>query len=150
MHRLKVRDLMSTELITLDEDEDLDLADEIMRLGRIRHLPVVRGSELVGLVTHRDLLRAQVSVFADLSPDETHELNRRIRVREIMNRQVRTIDPDATALEAARLMRTNHFGCLPVVEKGRLVGILTEADFVQLVIDALVNEEARAQKEASP
>lgn len=132
---------MSTELITLEEEEDIDLADEMMRLGRVRHLPVVQGSRLVGLITQRDLLRIQVSSLADLSPDESHDINRRIQARDIMNHQVRTVEPDTSVLEAAKLMRHNQYGCLPVVHKDALLGIVTEADFVQLIIDALESNE---------
>ena len=57
-----VRDIMITDLVTLQENEDLDLAYAVMQLGRIRHLPVVQGTTLVGLVTHRDILRAQVEL----------------------------------------------------------------------------------------
>ena len=69
-----VGDLMSSELVTLAEHESLDLADEIMKLARIRHLPVVNNNRLVGLVTHRDLLRAQVSSLTELSDEEREEL----------------------------------------------------------------------------
>jgi len=106
-----------------------------MSLARIRHLPVLRGSRLVGLVTHRDILRAMCSVFADLDAPEQHDVLRNIPVREIMSSEIQTVSPDARAAEAGRTMLENKLGCLPVVEDGdRLVGIITEADFVELAL----------------
>jgi CBS domain-containing membrane protein len=139
--RLKARDLMCDDLITLQADESLDLADEVMRLARIRHLPVTDDkAHLVGLVTHRDLLKAQVSALAGLGTNETRKIERTIPVARIMNQGITTISGDTPALDAARLIRDNKYGCLPVVEDGKLVGILTEADFVDLVIRALEDE----------
>jgi len=106
-----------------------------MSLARIRHLPVLRGERLVGLVTHRDILRAMCSVFADLDNPEQHDVLRNIPVREIMSANVRTVSPDADAADAGRAMLRDKLGCLPVVEEAdRLVGIITEADFVELAL----------------
>lgn len=133
MAEMLVRDLMTTDVVTLDADESLLLADDVMRLGRIRHLPVVEGRRLVGLVTHRDLLRASVSSLAGLSRSEEASIKRAIPVREVMQMEVTTIAADKPALDAARLLLERKLGCLPVIgEDGSLVGILTEADFVTL------------------
>jgi CBS domain-containing membrane protein len=137
MNRLMVKDIMSTNLVTLDENENLDLAENAMKYGRIRHLPVVRGKRLVGLITHRDLLRAQVSSLADLSPEENSEVNVGIKAHDVMQESVTTVGPTTPILEAARIIKNNKFGCLPVVEDKNLVGIVTEADFIDLVIRAL-------------
>ena len=137
MGNLRVRDIMSQELITLQSSETLDLADEIMKLARVRHLPVTDGEALVGLVTHRDLLNAQVSALADLTRGELQEIRSEIPCSMIMQKDVRTVTPDMTALEAARLLEDHKYGCLPVVEDGILVGIITEADFLHLVVKAL-------------
>jgi len=140
--------IMSTELVTLEMDEDLGMADTIMNLARIRHLPVVREERLVGLVTHRDILRAQVSLFAELTPKQSAEINREILACDIMTREVETVGPGTSVLEVARLMYRRKLGCVPVVEDdGRLVGIVTEADFVRLVIDGLEQERAGALTE---
>ena len=141
MSELKVKDLMSTELITLELSETLELAGEIMKLARVRHLPVVDGDILVGLVTHRDLLKAQVSVLASLSADERSAIESAVNVASIMNPEVRTIGPNARAVEAGLLMREHRIGCLPVVEGGALVGIVTEADFLELAVRALQDAE---------
>jgi len=128
---------MSTDLVTLEADEDMGLADTIMALGKIRHLPVVDQGFLVGLVSNRDILRAKVSKFADVTDDEESAMERTIKAREIMTRPVRTVSPEFDALGAAQMMFKEKYGCLPVVDDGRLVGILTESDFVRLVINGL-------------
>lgn len=132
---MRVRDLMTTDVITLNEDDDLDLARMEMSLARIRHLPVVRKGRIVGLITHRDLLRAMCSVFAELDGSEQNELLKSLSVAEIMQRDVRSIDSECEAIEAAAILLESKFGCLPVVEDGDLlVGIVTDADFVELAV----------------
>ena len=131
--QMMVRDLMTTDVITVDEGDDLDLAQSEMSLARIRHLPVVRKGRLVGLVTHRDILEAMCSVFADIGGQQQAEFFRSVAVTEIMASRVRTVEPDTDASEAARTLLESKIGCLPVVDDGdRLVGIVTEADFVEL------------------
>jgi len=139
MQRLKVRDIMSSDLVTLKEDDDLGLAENVMRFGRIRHLPVVKNGKLVGLVTHRDILSAQVSSLADLSVEDINELKLSIPASEIMKKDVETVSPEDPVLKAARILKRNKYGCLPVVNDRKLIGIITEADFIDLVIRALEN-----------
>jgi CBS domain-containing protein len=120
-----VGELMTRDLITLKETQNLALADELLRLHRIRHLPVVREGKLVGLITHRDLLKAASQRSADPARQPQW-------AADIMNREVRTVRPDTSLRDAVRVMLDNKFGCLPVVgESGNLVGILTEADLVR-------------------
>lgn len=121
---ITVGDLMTRDLVTLAEDHDLALADNLLRLGRIRHLPVVREEVLVGLVTHLDLVRALAN--------RTRHAARSILARDIMVREVVTATPELSVGTAARRMLEHRIGCLPVVEgQGRLVGILTDADILR-------------------
>ena len=142
MHRMTVSDLMSTNLITLDHRDDLDVAEQAMRAGKCHHLPVVEDGRLVGMVAHSDLLRAQVSVFAEISADEDRALKRSIRASEIMSRNVKTVGPNTPARDAATILESHNYGSLPVVSEGRLVGIVTERDFLHLVVRALDDDEA--------
>jgi CBS domain-containing membrane protein len=131
-----VRDLMSADAATLREDDQLIVADQVMQLGRIRHLPVVDAhGVLVGLVSQRDLYRS--ALLRSLEEDgSTHQRRlQRIGVRDVMSHPVRTTTPDTPLSEAAGEMIDHKVGCLPVVEGGRLVGILTEADFVRTFRD---------------
>jgi CBS domain-containing membrane protein len=136
--RMKVADLMSTDLVTLTEDETLDHAQRCMARGRIRHLPVVRQGRLVGLITHRDLLAASFSIFAEVERNEQRRIFDTIRVVEAMHRDVVTVSPDLKAAQAARILLENKYGCLPVVDaENNLVGIVTEADFLRLTVRLL-------------
>jgi CBS domain-containing membrane protein len=135
---VKVSELMSTELVTLTEDETLAHAQHCMARGRIRHLPVVCGRKLVGLVTHRDLLAASFSIFAEVDPTEQRRVFATIMACEIMHRDVKTVRPDLPVSQAARLLLRNRYGCLPVVDGDEsLVGIITEADFLRLTVRLL-------------
>jgi len=141
---MNVSDLMTTDVLTLNEDDSLDLAHMEMSLARIRHLPVVREGRLVGLVTHRDILRAMCSVFADLDALEQSDVLRAVTVHEIMLADVRTAEPEDDAADAGRVLLEGKIGCLPVVADGdKLVGIITEADFVELAVAYL--EQTRVE-----
>ncbi|HEY5451002.1 MAG TPA: CBS domain-containing protein [Polyangia bacterium] len=131
MTKTFVRDLMSSPVEILNVGDSLDLAQHLMKAGRIRHLPVVDGEEhLIGLVTNRKLLAAWVS-HGDPRHERPRDIARQIPVDMLMETHVLSIGPNASAAEAARLLETKKIGCLPVVDGGKLVGIVTEADFVR-------------------
>ena len=135
---MTVRELMSTELVTLTEDETLAHAQRCMARGRIRHLPVVRDGKLVGLLTHRDLLAASFSIFAEVDRGEQRRIFGSVPVVEAMHRDVVTVSPELPVREAARILLENKSGCLPVVARaGDLLGIVTEADFLRLTVRLL-------------
>jgi CBS domain-containing membrane protein len=150
MRELRVLDLMTKDVVTINEDESLEVAEQIMEAGRIHHLPVVsKSGRLVGLVTHADLLRAAVSVLAEPSPNEEEEIKAAVPASVVMSRHISTVAPDTPALRAAEILRRHKYGCLPVVDGGRLVGIVTEGDFVNLVIQALREPPPEARLPAS-
>ena len=125
---MRVRDLMETDVVTLEQDETLDLADQIMRLGRIRHMPVISNGRLVGMLSQRDLFRASISSVLHLRGAAETEWLAKIDVREAMTRPVTTIAPDASIREAVELMLETKVGCLPVVDAGKIIGLLSESD----------------------
>ena len=135
--QVKVEELMTTDLVTLTEDETLAHAKRCMERGRIRHLPVLRGRELVGLVTHRDVLSASFSFLGDVDQAEQRRVLVSVPIKEVMHRDVRCVTPDTPVTDAAKILLGNKFGCLPVVDNGRLVGIVTEADFLRLTVRLL-------------
>jgi CBS domain-containing membrane protein len=135
---LTIRDLMSTNLFTLKEHDSLKAAKSLMRMARIRHIPIVDDDfNFVGLVTHRDILSATVSKLAGIDQKTQDELDAGIPAMGIMRQDAVTVDPDMNLKEAAQILYKNKYGCLPVVEDGKLIGILTEADFLTLVISLL-------------
>jgi acetoin utilization protein AcuB len=120
-----------TPITTPPETSVLD-AREMMVNARIRHLLVTElGGELVGMVTDRDIRLALPSPATTLSVWEMNYLLSKLSVGEIMTKTLITVGPGRDAREAARLMVEHKVGALPVVEDGRLIGILTETDLLR-------------------
>ncbi len=125
-HYLQVGQFMTTDLFTVNADELVDLAASMMDWRKIRHVPVEDSQhQLVGLVTHRTILR-----LVARDPGALHGTS--VPVSEIMERNLITCAPTTTTLEAINLMRLHKVGCLPVVDHGKLVGIVTERDFMNV------------------
>jgi CBS domain-containing membrane protein len=135
MKELKVRDIMTVDPTTLKRNDKLTLADDIMRLGRVRHLPVLDDDRqlLVGIVSQRDLFRDALAQALGYGRHAQRKILDTLSVKDVMATDVVTIKPEAPLVEAAKLLTERKIGCLPVVENGRLVGILTEGDFVALI-----------------
>lgn len=133
----RVGDAMSRDPRTLGRNDRLRVADDLMKAERCRHLPVLdeRGT-LVGIVSQRDLFQSALLQALGYGSRARDSVLRSVVVKEVMTDQVRTTTPDTALGDAARLMYERKIGCLPVVENGTLVGILTEGDFVRLVADA--------------
>ena len=140
---ISVADFMTKDLVTVREADDLALAESLLRLGGIRHLPVVRDRKLVGILSQRDVLRSGIA---------GKPAARELAVSEVMTREPTSIRPAMGLAQAARLMLERKFGCLPVCDDdGTLVGIVTEADFVRFAADVvrdldLVAEAVRTQE----
>lgn len=136
MKAIHVEDIMTRPVVSVQSDHSIHLAAGVMQLKHIRHLPVVEGDKLVGLITHRDLLRAQAALLA--APyDPRNDLSMTVPVTHIMRTNVWTVTPKTPLLEAARIVLDHKFGCLPVVEGRRVVGIVTEVDFIRVLVDGL-------------
>jgi CBS domain-containing membrane protein len=135
MSSARVRDLMTTKVLTLQNDNKMIVVQQVMGWAHIRHIPVLDAQRhVVGIVSHRDLLHAAVSSVAAATPIERRQHLWAIRLADVMQTDVRTIAPDATIQEAAALMRAGKIGCLPVVEGGQLVGIISEYDLLGVVV----------------
>lgn len=127
-----VSEVMQREVVTLRAEDHLDLADDIMRLGRVRHMPVLEGERLVGVVSNRDLLAASLTKVLSFEPAHRRAFMRAVEVREVMSKEVVSVGPDMPLAEAARIMIQRQIGCLPVVKgEGRLLGLLTETDLLR-------------------
>jgi CBS domain-containing protein len=129
----RVRDIMETKLVTISAAERLSMVEDIMRLGRVRHMPVVQGGELVGVVSERDLLRASLSELSEHRDAERRMFLHVVEISRVMSSPPVVIGPDATIREAALLMADRKIGCLPVLEGGRLIGMITETDVLRWV-----------------
>jgi CBS domain-containing protein len=142
-----VNDLMQKDVVTLTPDDTLRLADDVMRLGRIRHFPVVaRDGALVGVLSQRDLYRAGLSSMLAAPPAAEREWLASIDVGTVMTRTVVTIAPNEPARRAADLMLERRIGCLPVVDEGgNLVGLVSETDCLRYLVHVLEIAETRTR-----
>jgi len=134
---MRVRDFMSTNVVSVDEKTLIDDARKIMEAHKIRRLPVMKKDKLVGLVTKHMLLEASPSPATSLSIHELHYLLAKMTVKEIMVKNPFTISPDIPAEEALQLGQEKGYGAFPVVENKRLVGMVTESDIVRMMTRVL-------------
>jgi CBS domain-containing protein len=132
-----VEQIMRSEVVTVTPATPLPQALDLMRHRGVRHLPVVEDGRLVGIVSDRDLKRAMASPATSLAVHELHDLLARLPMSEIMTRAVITVPPNVPVEDAARLLALEKISALPVTLEGRLLGIVTETDVLQLVVRAL-------------
>jgi len=133
-----VKDYMSPNPVTVTPETTHKQATEIMREHNIHHLPVVdKSGKLVGIVVEDDLLAAQPSPATTLSIYEIHGLLSRLQLKKLMHSPVHTTAPDCPLEEAAGLMLREDIGCLPVMENGQLVGIITDTDIFRALVTLL-------------
>jgi CBS domain-containing membrane protein len=133
---LTVKDVMTLNVKSLRLNEQLSLADDVMTLDRIRHLPVLDqdGEKLVGIVSQRDLFRGALAQAVGYTHRARRKLLDKLRIKDIMTADVITTTPETPLSDAARMLMEHKIGCLPVVKDRRLAGILTETDFVALYL----------------
>ncbi|HAA89776.1 MAG: Acetoin utilization protein AcuB [Thermoanaerobacterales bacterium 50_218] len=135
---MRVRDKMTPDPITITPKTTVAEALDLMRENKVRRLPVLDKGKLVGIVTDRDLCEVSPSPATSLSIFELNYLLARTKISEIIKKQrLITIEPDAYLEEAALIMRDNQIGAIPVVEKGKLVGIITESDIFDAFIELM-------------
>jgi CBS domain-containing membrane protein len=140
---LKVKDIMTSEVFVLHATQTLELVRSLMRIKHVRHVPIVEpDNTFVGLMTHRDLLAQTISYLADVDEEEQEYLDRNIHIINIMKTDCLTADPEMDVCTAITMLLTHKYGCLPVVSDGKLVGIVTEADFLKLTLDLLRKTES--------
>jgi acetoin utilization protein AcuB len=133
-----IKERMTHNPIIIREDTSLDDALRIMRENKVRRLPVLdKKGKLVGIVSEKDLLYASPSPATTLSVWEIHGLLARIKVKELMTKNVVTVCEDCPIEEAARVMVDNKIGGLPVVRGDQLVGIITETDLFKVFLELL-------------
>ena len=135
---LKVKDIMTDTLYTLHPTASIFDAHQLMAKYKIHHLPVIDDSNnLVGLLSQRDLLRASVSVFADVNKEERNEIEAGIPIKSVMSTDLVVAEQETPLEEIAQHLLNEGHGCLPVVGDDGIQGIVTEADFVKLAITLL-------------
>jgi len=136
-----VRDIMTTNVVNIPSSTTVPEAQEIMRVHRIERLPVVDRRKLIGMVTKDRLLRALPSPATSFTRQELTYLLAKLQIREIMERDVVTVTPDATVEEAITIAQANRVGSLPVLEDDNLVGIVTTNDFFYSLLNPVMGLE---------
>lgn len=144
-----VADIMTRKLVTLGEDDTIEKVEESMGKFRFRHLPVVRGTKLVGLITHRDMLQISSSSLST-QREIRDRLIRQVPASRIMRTEVATVSAGESVARAGELMWEMKVGCLCVTDdEDNLVGIVTEADYLRLAVK-LVRKLAPATPPGPP
>ncbi|GAH71408.1 unnamed protein product [marine sediment metagenome] len=133
-----VRDIMTTNVVTIPSSISIADAKRIMEAHRFRRLPVVDKGRLVGIITERKLEQVSPSKATSLSVWELSYLPDKTSVKEIMERNVVTVPPDMTAEESLTVAQSNRVGALVVVEDGKVVGISTTNDFFYKIVNPLL------------
>ncbi len=133
---LRVANFMTPNPITVEPEDSLMHALEIVRLRKVRRLPVMLGDTLVGFISAGDLKRAEPSTLTD-SQEHFQQVMEETPVARIMIQNPVTTTPETPLLEAAELLFKTKYGGLPVVSDGHLVGVLTDADLIRALIDIL-------------
>jgi len=130
-----VSDWMTKKVFTIETDDYLSTALSVMKEKGVKHLPVVKGNKLKGLVSDRDIKEYSPSKATSLDIYELHYLLANTKIKEIMRTKVVTTTPDTPVEEAAMLMLDENIGCLPVQDNGYLVGIISDKDIFHALVD---------------
>lgn len=132
-----VRNFMTAKVQSLSSNDRLLEAALLMRSSHFRHIPIVDDGKLVGIITDRDIQRCAPSLLARVSAEEYNAIFEETTISRVMTREPLQTSPDARLSDAVALLRQEKLGCLPVVEKGKLVGIITKADMLSALLKML-------------
>ena len=136
---ISVESIMTPDPVKLTADDTLGTAHKLMTEKHIHHIPIVDGSDgLIGLISHRDILAANSSTLNDNPTDNSNTLLSNIRTSPVVS-----IPPETGTLKAAQYIHNSRHGCLPVVDDGNLIGIITEYDFVEVAISLLERRDVK-------
>lgn len=134
--KVLVSSIMTKEVVKLNLSDDLTKAEKLFKKHHIRHIPVVKGNKIVGMLSYTDLLRIS---FADAVDDDEMDIDVTVynmfSVEQVMARNLVKVSPETTIREVAEILSTREFHALPVVEDELLVGIVTTTDLIKYLID---------------
>jgi len=134
--REKVSNIMTTDVLTVNVANTLTEANELFVNQRIRHLPVVSGEKLVGILSQTDILRISFgNAFEDNQSDADEAIFDMLSINQVMKHSPKTVGPEDTLKEAAEILAEKEFHALPVVENDVLVGIITTTDIINYFIE---------------
>lgn len=134
--RTPVSTIMTAEVITLNHTDSLDTAERLFKTKNIRHIPVVSGDAIIGMLSYTDLLRIS---FADAADEDDSEVETIVynmfTIEQVMAKNLVSINSQTTIKEAAEILAKKEFHALPVVDNGKLVGIVTTTDLINYLLD---------------
>lgn len=133
--KVPVSAIMTKNVVKLNVEDDLTKAEALFKKNKIRHIPVVNGNKIIGMLSYTDLLR--ISFVDAVDEDEVIDATvyNMFTVEQVMAKNLVTIDPDTTIKQAAEILSTKEFHALPVVQSGLLLGIVTTTDLIKYLID---------------
>ncbi|WP_411893508.1 CBS domain-containing protein [Winogradskyella sp. A2] len=133
-----ISEIMTKNIIALNRDDDLETAEMLFKRNKIRHIPVVAEEVIIGMLSYTDLLRIS---FADAVYETEEEVDTLVynmfTIDQVMAKNVVTVPSTATIKEVAKILAENEFHALPVVDDGRLVGIVTTTDLINYLLKQL-------------
>ena len=134
--RTPVSSIMTREVVTLKNTDTLENAEQQFKAKKIRHIPIVKGSKVIGILSYTDLLRIS---FADAFSEDTHEVDTSVytlfTIEQVMARNLVSVSPNATVKEVAEIFAAREFHALPVIDEGTLVGIVTTTDLIKYLLE---------------
>ncbi|MCK0123632.1 CBS domain-containing protein [Gelidibacter sp. F2691] len=132
---LAVSTIMSVKIITLKKDDDLEKAEHLFKKHKIRHIPVVDGNAIIGILSYTDLLRISFADAVDENEDEIESLvYNMFTIEQVMAKNVVTVSSDTSIKEVAKILAKREFHALPIVDDGSLVGIVTTTDLINYLL----------------
>lgn len=134
--REPIAKIMSDNVITLNSTDDLTTAEELFKLHQIRHIPVVQGQKVIGMLSHTDLMRVSYAETVEEYETEVDVvLNSTFTIEQVMTKNVVTVQAKDTIREVAEILSEREFHALPVVSDTELVGIVTTTDLIKFLLD---------------
>ena len=141
----RVRDYMTPDPQTLDVQSTLLDAVLLLHRAELRHIPIMEGGRMVGLLTDRDVGRIAPSILATVSPQEYNRFFEDTLVGKVMSRKLISTTPESPLAEAVHLLYINKLGCLPVLDGDRLIGIITVVDMLRALHDLVGSSDSTEQ-----
>ncbi|MEO0902120.1 MAG: CBS domain-containing protein [Bacteroidota bacterium] len=134
--RVPVSQIMTTDVVTLTTKDDLVTAEETFKKNRIRHIPIVQGDSILGILSYTDLMRIS---FADAIDEHEQDVDTMVynmfSIEQVMVKDVISVPSTATIKEVAQFLTQKEFHALPIVDEGKLVGIVTTTDLIRYLLE---------------
>ncbi|MCH8546853.1 MAG: CBS domain-containing protein [Cryomorphaceae bacterium] len=133
--RESISTIMTESLVTVNLNDDLRKVKEIFAKGKFRHLPVMNGDKLVGMMSKNDIMRLSFGQVFENQGDADEAVLDMLSIDQIMTHNITSIDADATVKDAAEVFVSSKFHSLPVMSEGKVVGIVTSTDVIKYMLD---------------